>query len=289
MFTVKQVSALTGVAEPTLRVWERRYDIVRPERSSGGYRLYDDAQVATLREMAALVESGVPASRAAATVRELASAFPSGGVGTADLPDADEFVAAALSLEPAVLDDILRRALASGPFEEVADEWILPALVRLGEAWEAGEVTVAHEHFASSGVMRAVSAVFDGSTVPPEGPVVLVGLAEGDRHQLALLCFATCLRRRGVDVIYLGADIPTGEWVAAAARRRARAAVVGVTSGDGIPAAQELIDALGSVVPPLSLWVGGSQSEEISGAHRLPSGVGEAASRLHLGLVAGSV
>ncbi len=289
MYTVKQVSGLTGVAEPTLRVWERRYGIVSPERSPGGYRLYDDAQLAVLRDMAALVDAGVPASRAAATVKELASSPVAEGRGTGALPDGDEFIAAALSLEPSVLDDVLRRALAAAPFEEVADQWILPQLQRLGEAWEAGEATVAHEHFASGGVMRAVSAVFDAAAVSAEGPAVLVGLAEGDRHQLALLCFAACLRRRGVDVVYLGADIPTEEWVSAARRRHARAAVLGVTREEGIGSARELADALGSITPPMSVWVGGSQSDAIDGVHVLPPKVSEAAANLHLGLAAGSV
>ena len=62
MYTVKQVAALTGVAEATLRVWERRYAVVSPSRTPGGYRLYDDSQVEALREMASLVDGGVPAS-----------------------------------------------------------------------------------------------------------------------------------------------------------------------------------------------------------------------------------
>lgn len=287
MYTVKQVSALTGVAEATLRVWERRYDVVRPERSAGGYRLYDDTQLALLREMAALVDAGVPASRAAASVRELAPApaAPNGAAPTR--PSADEFIAAAASLEPAVLADVLARALASGPFEEVADGWILPQLVRLGEGWERGELSVAQEHFASAGVMRAVAAVFDAAPVATGGPAVLVGLPAGDRHQLALLCFATCLRRRGVEVVYLGADIPTSEWVRAAERRRARAAVVGVTATTRISVAQELADALRQVSPPLSVWVGGSLRDAVEGVHPLPDRVADAAALLHVSLAAG--
>jgi len=55
VYSVKQVSALTGATEATLRVWERRYGVVEPARSAAGYRLYDDEQVAVLRAMVALV------------------------------------------------------------------------------------------------------------------------------------------------------------------------------------------------------------------------------------------
>lgn len=284
MYTVKQVAALTGVAEATLRVWERRYDVVRPSRTPGGYRLYDDSQVGALREMASLVEAGVPASRAAEAVRGLPSA---GEAPVTGLPGPEELVAAAASLEPARLDDVLRRAFAAGAFEEVADGWILPQLIRIGDAWEAGELSVAQEHFASAGLMRAISAEFDAAPAAAGGPTVLVGLPEGDRHQLALMTFATCLRRRGVNVVYLGSDIPVQEWVRAADGRRARGAVIGVTSERSVQPAQAVIDRLAAVSPPLSVWVGGSHRTGVSGAHQLPDAVAEAASILHISLVAG--
>lgn len=295
MYTVKQVATLTGVAEATLRVWERRYAVVSPSRTPGGYRLYDDTQVEALREMASLVEAGVPASRAADTVRGLPGSGVVGAsttVGDADAPsaerpEADELVSAAASLEPARLTEVLRRAFASGSFEEVADGWLLPSLVRIGEAWEAGELTVAQEHFASAGLMRAISATFDAAPVAATGPTVLVGLPPGDRHQIALLTFATCLRRRGVNVVYLGSDIPVEEWVRAADGRRARAAVIGVTSERFVERAQAVVDGLAAVSPPLSVWVGGSHSGAISGVHHLPDAVAEAASNLHVSLAAG--
>ena len=295
MYTVKQVATLTGVAEATLRVWERRYAVVNPSRTPGGYRLYDDNQVEALREMASLVEAGVPASRAADTVRGLPGSGVVGASATvgdadspsAERPEADELVSAAASLEPARLTEVLRRAFASGSFEEVADGWLLPSLVRIGEAWEAGELTVAQEHFASAGLMRAISATFDAAPVASTGPTVLVGLPPGDRHQIALLTFATCLRRRGVNVVYLGSDIPVEEWVRAADGRRARAAVIGVTSERFVERAQAVVDGLAAVSPPLSVWVGGSHSGSIAGVHHLPAAVAEAASNLHVSLAAG--
>ncbi|MHA6525545.1 MerR family transcriptional regulator [Tessaracoccus sp. G1721] len=297
MYTVKQVATLTGVAEATLRVWERRYAVVSPSRTPGGYRLYDDNQVEALREMASLVEAGVPASRAADTVRGL----PGSGVvgapstladadadgGSVERPAADELVSAAASLEPVRLTEVLRRAFASGSFEDVADGWLLPSLVRIGEAWEAGELSVAQEHFASAGLMRAISATFDAAPVAATGPTVLVGLPPGDRHQIALLTFATCLRRRGVNVVYLGSDIPVDEWVRAADGRRARAAVIGVTSERFVERAQAVVDGLAQVSPPLSVWVGGSHCGSIAGVHHLPGAVAEAASILHVSLASG--
>ncbi len=286
IYTVKQVAALTGVAEATLRAWERRYGVVRPERSSGGYRLFDDAQVSALRDMAALVAQGVPASRAAQAVSAVAARNRRVGP-LAGLPASQELVDAAASLEPACLTQVIERAIVSGPFEQVAEEWIQPQLGRMGDAWESGRLSIAQEHFASAGLMRAMSAVFDEAGRGVEGAAVLVGLPAGERHELALLAFATCLRRQGVDVVYLGADVPTDEWVKAAERLGARAAVMGVTSARAALQASLVLPLLTAVSPPLSVWVGGSHRRSVDGALMLPDLVSQAAALLRLSLASG--
>ena len=63
VYTVKHAAALTGIPADTLRMWERRYGVVTPIRSEGGYRLYDDAAIARLTAMHALVGAGWSARR----------------------------------------------------------------------------------------------------------------------------------------------------------------------------------------------------------------------------------
>ncbi len=281
---MKQVAALTGVLETTLRVWERRYGVVTPTRSPSGYRLYDDRDVARLRTMAALVGDGVPASVAARTLTDQPGATPPPPppAGLADL----DLVAAAASLDPAQLDDVLARALAHAPVEHVSDAWLLPELARLGRAWESRELTVAHEHFASAGVMRSLGRVFAESPAGDLGPV-LVGLPPRSHHDLALFAFATCLRRHGIDVAYLGTDVPVDDWVAATRRHHPRAAVVGVPQSTRVPRAQAVVDALNTLSPPVSVWVGGGLAGRITGAERLPDAVADAAALVATALRAG--
>lgn len=274
MYTVKQVAALTGTAESTLRVWERRYGVVVPARSESGYRLYDEEQVAVLRAMTGLVDRGVPASLAAATVRDLGPAV----LGHHEAgPGGPDLVAAAASLDPVLLQQVLEAAFAGRPFEDVVDAWLGPALTRLGEAWHDGVITIAQEHFASAGVNRLLAAAFDAAAPAASGPPVLVGLPQGGRHELMLLAFAVCLRRRGVEVVYLGADVPTAEWDAAAATLLPRAAVLGVHLEPDVAAAHDVVDRLARLRPPVAVLVGGARAGEVDGAVPLPGQVREAA------------
>lgn len=280
MYTVKQAAALTGISEYNLRAWERRYGVVQPMRSHGGYRLYSDTDLARLRRMTALMNRGVPASKAAAAVLEQSPSPEMPRVTTSDL------VEAAASLRPRHLADQLAEAFATGPFETVIDHWLMPELARLGEAWERGRLTVAHEHFAAGGVMRVLAAHFDRAQPEPDSPLVLVGLPSGQRHEIPVLALSACLRLRGVEVAYLGADVPTDDWSAAAQERLPRGAVLGVHAG-AAPAAQSVTNRLAALALPV--WVGGSEGDQVGGAVRLPSPIGLAAAELASQLRSGAV
>ena len=294
MYAVKQVSALTGVSEATLRVWERRYGVVEPARSPAGYRLYDDDQVATLRAMAALVNDGVPASIAARTLlgsetrpRNGRESAGGGGEGTDGSPAVDLVTAAAL-LDPALIHSVLADAFASSTFDDVVDRWLPTELKRLGEAWESGRLTVAQEHFASAALTRHLAAHFeDGS--PRGGVPVLVGLPEGGRHEVMLLAFAACLRREGVNVIYLGADVPLSDWATVASEVGARVAVLGVHLDSDIAPAQLVVDELSALRPPVAVRVGGRNRHHIRGARHLEDRVSQAAAATARDLRAGAV
>lgn len=283
MYTVKQAAALTGVPQASLRAWERRYGIVRPSRSDGGYRLYDDAQIALLRTMARLIAEGVPASVAAARVRETA---PWSALAVASSP-AGDLVTAARTLDPQHIRRLIDGALAAGPFEEVLGNWLLPQTRQLGDAWAAGELTIAQEHFASGHLMRAISVIFEADEYLDSSPPVLVGLPPGSQHEIGLLCFATCLRRIGVQVIYLGSNVPVAEWVSAASGLVARGAVLAATMHEDIGATQAVVDACHDVSPPLAVWVGGRSRDGVRGANLLPDDMAEAARSVRLSLAAG--
>ena len=91
MYNIKQAAARAGVTVPVLRAWERRYGIVRPARSTGGYRQFDEDSVARVRTMRALVDEGWSPSAAAAAildgsvpVRDELAGVTSGGMSLAD-------------------------------------------------------------------------------------------------------------------------------------------------------------------------------------------------------------
>jgi DNA-binding transcriptional MerR regulator/methylmalonyl-CoA mutase cobalamin-binding subunit len=255
MYTIKQASARTGLGAPLIRAWERRYGVISPTRTPGGYRLYDDDAIKTLLTMRGLLDRGWTASEAARAIGAGEVAVDDVAIDQRPGPGPtvsatanrarviERFVAAAESTSSAETEAAIDEILASGSFEAVVDDLLLPAAAAIGESWAAGRMSVAAEHAASAAIARRLAAAFLAAAAANRTSV-LVGLPPGSRHELGALAFAVALRRRGIGVMYLGSDVPVDAWVDIAHRTKARAAVIGVvTAADQAPAAA-VVDAL---------------------------------------------
>jgi DNA-binding transcriptional MerR regulator len=290
MYTIKQASARTGVAVATLRAWERRYAVVSPQRTDSGYRLYDESAIARLSAMRRLVEEGwSPAAAAASVASGEVSAPPAPASPSAPVPDTAwthpegaELVAAFLDAAAAVdvnaIETTLDRAFALGSFELVADAWLMPALHALGDAWAAGRVDVAGEHAASHAVMRRLASAFAAAASYSHGARVVVGLPSGSHHELGALAFATAARRRGLAVVYVGADLPVESWQRAVRAFPTRAAVVVVPTAEDRPQAVRTVERLLHTSPDIVVAAGGGHAGDLApGVVTLPTSIAAAA------------
>lgn len=276
MFTIKQVAAAVGVEAATLRAWEQRYGVVAPSRSTGGYRLYNDDEVATLTTMANLIRQGWSAAQAAERATQTRSAASSTDVVHA--PDvlarcAEEFDAALLNR---ALDDAFSRT----SFERVVSEWLLPGVEALGAGWASGRVTIAGEHLVTAAVQRRLSLAYEAAGNPVSGPVVLIGLPTGSRHELGVLTFATLVRRLGVCTHYLGADLPPDEWAVAAQTIRPAAVVLAAPMDVDVASVTLTLGAIRQRRPQVPVFVGGACQDSVDGVERLGHDVLDAAVHL---------
>jgi DNA-binding transcriptional MerR regulator/methylmalonyl-CoA mutase cobalamin-binding subunit len=295
LFTIKQAAKLTGVPEATLRTWERRYGVVTPGRTDAGYRLYPSEAISALAAMRKLVDAGWTPAEAARAVRAGAVStegppMPALEHGLRPWPDQgnaaswmEQFLRAAARLDLPGVESSLDRGFAIGTFEHAVDAWLFPTLVALGEGWARGEIDVAGEHMASHAALRRLSAAFDAAGSRSRGPSVVVGLPPGSRHELGALAFATAARRRGFDVVYLGADVPEVSWSAAVETHQAKAAVLSVVTEADRPSAVGVVARLIAEHPEVLVASGGSCGSELAArVHSLPETIAASADDLDL-------
>jgi methanogenic corrinoid protein MtbC1 len=193
-----------------------------------------------------------------------------------------------ISATAADLDEMF----ALGSFESVVDDLLMPALVALGRAWSDGTLDVAAEHAASAAVHRRLSALYEAAAVMSDARLI-VGLPPGARHELGALAFAVAVRRLGVGVLYLGADVPIASWARAARQEPARVAVIAVVQATDQAMALAVGNALRSVGDAPVVAFGGRASRwdgaREAGIVVLPERIVVDAARVAAGLASGPI
>jgi DNA-binding transcriptional MerR regulator len=223
---IGELAKRTGASPELLRAWEQRYGLLQPTRTPGGFRLYSAADEARVQRMQGLVSGGLAAAQAARLVLSGGEPEPRTDSGSAaPLEEAAGNLSAALDrLDEQAANSALDRLFSAYTVETVLQEVVLPYLHRLGDRWEAGEVSVAQEHFASNLLRGRLLGLAQGWG-QGQGPLAILACVPGEHHELGLLVFGVALRRRGWRITYLGTDSPI-EAVADLARSLAPAVVV---------------------------------------------------------------
>jgi methanogenic corrinoid protein MtbC1 len=278
VYTIKTVVQVTGITPATLRAWERRYNVLSPGRSDGGYRLYSQHDVASLLWLKDQVDAGVAISRAAALLdryREAGEA-PELAMSLAGLPGqlppssptsairsqeaiGHELLSALMTFHEADAEHILNEAFALYPVEAVSEEIIAPVLFEIGERWHAGEVSIVQEHFATAFLRHRLTSLFHAYDQPEGGPLAITGAAPADWHDIGILLLSLDLRRHGWRVIYLGQNVPADQLIREVARLHPDLVCVSATTREsalgGLRQVAEEINAMPQPRP--RLLVGG--------------------------------
>lgn len=208
-YRILNVSEMSGVAPATLRAWERRYGLPAPHRTDAAYRLYSRADVEMVKRMKALIDAGVAPNEAA---RQLQADVTTVAPPTVDADlfgtMVDRIFAAARAMDLDALERELQRALLVDSGIVAFDRVLRPALIRIGDAWHAGELSIAAEHLASRMIANTTQDLLRLTRVPEGARTVLLGCFADELHTLPLQGAALAFASLGVRPIVLGARTP---------------------------------------------------------------------------------
>ena len=269
---IGELSRRAGVSGHVLRAWERRYGLLQPVRTEGGFRLYTAADERRVRRMRKHLARGLSAAEAAqATLQDDASGRegPPGLLPAAASGLAGMLREALDAFDEPTVQAVLDRLLSDLSVTVVMREIVLPYLAELGDRCERGDASIAQEHFASNLIRGRLAGLArgwgDGS-----GPRAILACPPGEQHDLALMIFGVALNRHGWRIDYLGVDTPIEELTRTAAARLPDLVVLAATQPGMLePLAAELATLADTV--PLALAGAGAAAQLAAavGARRL--------------------
>lgn len=227
LYTIGTVSKLTGVGAITLRAWERRYGLIQPVRKESGHRLYTRKHIDQINRITALTQQGMRISQISP---EMLESDPQSEAGGAEADAWKEWlngmVAAVISFDEERLEEIYHGALSVYPIGVVTRNLLTPLLIELGLRWEAGEGSIAEEHFFAFYLRNKLGARYHHRQHGNKGPALLIAGLPGEHHEIGLLLFTLAAHQSGYRVIPLGANMPLEELASVAKKKKCSAIIV---------------------------------------------------------------
>jgi MerR family transcriptional regulator, light-induced transcriptional regulator len=211
LLPIRTVSMLTGVNAVTIRAWERRYNLISPQRTPKGHRLYTHQDVERIRQIVELLKQGISVGH----VKPLLDHSPGDG-STAPARDngdiwkhyQDRMLQAIEKFDEPALDSSYNDALSLYPVGIVNQRLTTPLLRLLGERWGLREAGVAEEHFFSVYLRNKLGTRIHHMNQRSHAPLLLLACLPGELHEIGLLFFALSAISNGYRVLILGANTP---------------------------------------------------------------------------------
>ena len=241
-YPIKTVANKSGLSAHVIRAWEKRYQVVKPGRTTTNRRLYSEEDIKKLSILRKLTQQGHSISSIADLGLDQLS--PLAGelsesdlqyIGDADLTDdnkilnlLNECIEAVKNFDASALEKALIRASFEVTQPVLVRRIINPLLHKIGEFWQEGEIRIMHEHLATAVLMPFLANMRNAYRPAPNAPSMIVATPLGQSHEMGALVTALVAAAAGWKVSYLGSSLPAEEIAAAALNKAAKLVVLSI-------------------------------------------------------------
>jgi DNA-binding transcriptional MerR regulator/methanogenic corrinoid protein MtbC1 len=270
---IQLVAERTGLSPHVIRIWERRYGAVTPERTESNRRLYSDENIERFQLLRQLTGAGhaigaiaaLPTERLQRLLGDAEREVEKLPARQAVEPAGNSWVVRALSaverMDGPGLGVLLKEGSVALGAQGVLERLVAPLAHELGEQWRAGLLTAAHEHFAT-----AVLRTFLGQAARPfaaseTAPVLVVATPTGQLHELGALLASASAANLGWRVIYLGPSLGVAEIAGAVRQNQARALALSIVYPEDDSHLPGELARLRDLLPETAIIAGGRAAE----------------------------
>ena len=268
-YSIKDLERLSGIKAHTIRIWEKRYGLLKPSRTDTNIRHYSDDDLKRILNVSILNRHGIKISHIASMdERELTEKTV---IISHDVSDYESLIenllVSMVDMNQEKFEKLLSRSIMQIGFEDSILKIVYPFFEKIGILWQTGSINPAQEHFITHLIRQKIIVGID-SVIPANHPSpkhFLLFLPEGELHELGLLFYSYLLQKRGHKVTYLGQWVPLADMASASAVLNADfllTSIAAALSGD------ELVDYLNKLSATFhnkTIYVSGYQISQISG------------------------
>jgi DNA-binding transcriptional MerR regulator len=211
-YSIKDLEKLSGIKAHTIRIWEKRYQLIKPERTCTNIRLYSDNDLKRILNISILNRRGLKISHIAnlseAELRDKIVLLSQSTLLKDD--QVENLVVAMIDLDEPRFDKILSASILKIGFEETFYRLVYPLLEKVGLLWQSGTINPAHEHFLTNLIRQKLIVAIDGIIQPvlESKKIFVLFLPEGELHEIGLLYYYYLIKKKGHKVLYLGSSVP---------------------------------------------------------------------------------
>jgi len=209
-YKIKDLEVLSGVKAHTIRIWEKRYNLLSPDRTETQIRLYTDEDLVILLNVCLLYKHGVKISHIANMSFSQVQSKVTEIHGLHNSNDScEQLILALLTLDECLFRDTLGGLIRDVGLTKTFTEHLIPFLDRIGIMWLVGSINASQEHFISNLIRQKIIAEIDKMPIPVnlQNPIMLF-LPEHEWHEISLLFYQFILREKQLHTVYLGQSLP---------------------------------------------------------------------------------
>lgn len=272
-YKIRDIEVLTGIRAHTIRIWEKRYGILVPSRTTTKIRTYSDEDVLLLLNIALLNRHGIKISRIAEMNDQeiLNRAAEINLSGEAD-PEIGQLITALIGLDEHLFRATLSRLLQVHGTIDTYQHYIIQFLERIGVMWQVGSINPAQEHFVANIVRQQLIAELEKLPVPKSREIkAVLFLPEHEWHEIGLLLYQYFLRSQNISTLYLGQSLPYSSLLETIATVKPTCVLSAWVTAVDAKYIRNYFDRLLKDAPEITIIAGGFQVREH--LNELPEGV----------------
>ncbi len=212
-YSIKELEALTGIKAHTIRIWEKRHNLIAPKRTDTNIRTYSDEDLKEILNVSILYNHGFKISKIAALSCEQRNKKVS-ELSEESKPETEIFIDQ-LTISMVEMDEVkfekyLSSSILKYGFENTMMKVVYPFLRKIGVLWLSDNINPAQEHFISNLVRQKIIVAIDHLDyhMKADAKTVILFLPENELHEIGLLYFHYITKKQGLKTYYMGQNLP---------------------------------------------------------------------------------